>query len=103
MVTICNGKHRVTVSEGAYQSLYKSMGYSPIQGEEVGQVAPSDTPEVVETVDYSEAEEEVEELTEKPISELTLRELREVANSLGIPTSGKSKQELKDLILEQQG
>jgi hypothetical protein len=105
MVTICNGKHRVTVSDGAYFSIYKSMGYSPVQGEEVGQEAPSNTPEVEETevVGLEENEEEVEELIEKPISEWSLRELREVASNLGIPASGKSKQELKDLILEKQG
>jgi hypothetical protein len=111
MVEIKRGDHTLSVTMGAFRAVYKSMGYV-LAGSEEGHTAPS-APEVgtnthssetapvdePEADDDTEAEEE-EELEEKPVSEMSFRELKEYAFDLGINPKGMSSKELRKAILE---
>lgn len=127
MVTIQKDRHRITVTLGAYRSLYKTMGYHIVNGPGADHNVPpapvddGTTPgEENDAVDdcadgadsYSNSymtgktpdelcdeEEEEEEPNEKPISEMDFRELKEYASSLGLNVNGlSSKRAVREAI-----
>lgn len=88
MVTIKKGEHITTVSMGAFTSIFQKMGYA-IMGEETPPVAPIvEAPEIVEA-----------DITEKPLSEMSVTELREYAGIMGIDVAGiKGRENLREAI-----
>lgn len=82
MVTITNGKNTLKVTSGAYNSVYKSCGYSMVNVAKV-----SDGVEDV-MVENSIDENPFEELEAKPISQWTKAEVKEYAEAKGIDLSG---------------
>lgn len=111
MVKIRRGSHVLTVTNGAFKSLYAPMGYVVVETE--GDAKVPRTPDEVTTTpdatdsseddsegteDDSEPEDEPEddELEEKPISEMSFKELKEYASRHGLNVNGlSSKQEIR--------
>lgn len=111
MIKITNGNDTYTVTRGAYETVYKGMGFYPVGQEPVVQSTGGDTPDVdeavtervedayVEAVDASagpiEAEEPEESedetwcksIRQKPISQWNKQELKRYATLNGIDTS----------------
>lgn len=118
MVRIKRGGHELTVTVGAFKRLYQPMGYSIVMGTEGGHTASPAPDEVVtppedETPDEDDSESEEEEvsedaededeaedeLEEKPIGEMSFKELKEYASRHGINVNGMtSKQEVRRAI-----
>lgn len=112
MVTIRKGAHSLRVTQGAFLRLYKPMGYTVDGAEGDLSVPPApdgngttpgtddssedelEDPEdegTTESEDEEETEDESDDeddLDEKPISEMSTRELRQYAENLGIDTDG---------------
>lgn len=83
MVTITNGKNTLNVTSGAFDSIYKSCGYSLVGVE----AKVSDGTENM--VDENPVETNpFEELEAKPISQWTKAEVKEYAEAKGIDLSG---------------
>lgn len=123
MVKIRRGKHIVTVTKGAFECLYRPMGYVVIEAEEGSKALPTsdevvtppedekdteedsedieeDSEEAAEDTDDIEDEDE-DELEEKPISSMNFKELKEFASRHGINVNGlSSKQEVRRAIKE---
>ena len=105
MVTIQRAGHVLTVSKGAFKTLYKPMGYvivgdegepeaSPAPGKEI---TPPDTGDGSEDylssgedesdgADADPDDEEDADLEEKPLSEMNFKELKAYAKRRGIGT-----------------
>lgn len=121
MVVITNGLQTVVVSNGAYREIYMSQGWYPVQEATVQDtaeaVAPEEVielePEELETEDPVESGEDSEEPKEsteevevedsdlllRPLSDLTLKELRRVAALREISIEGlKVKSDIRQVI-----
>lgn len=95
MVKIKNASGRVLeVTRGAYDSIYRHIGYTVMQ--EAGSSAPASHEVPSVGGDY------IEDLKEKPVGEMNIQELRDYALTLGIDTEGKGKRALRAEILEHQ-
>lgn len=112
MIEITNGNDKYTVTRGAYETVYKGMGFYPVGQEPVVQSTGGDTsdvdevvPERVEDADVEavdapagplEAEESEEpedekwckSIRQKPISQWNKQELKRYATLNGIDVSG---------------
>ena len=101
------------VSKSAFDNFFKSQGWvigeagetppSPIPLKEEKPVELSEAPEAVEEDDSEEWDDILEELNdseaEKPLSEMTKKELVEKAKSLGIALSGsETNKQLREAI-----
>ncbi len=90
MVKITDGKEILIVTNGAFKSQYKPFGWKPV--EEVA------AKEVVETVMVGDDEPPV---IEKPLSEMTGKELKAKAKELGIDiSSATSKGEVRKMLAD---
>ena len=73
MITIQNGKDIRVVSEGLYEDLFKGMGFTPIEDEEVKEEVVNEvkedepTEEIVVEKDAIIPEDEAEKLTEDEV------------------------------------
>lgn len=92
---ITDGQRTISVSKGAYHTFYKPLGFTPA------------TPTPVEFAEHGDMgmdpgdETMLDDLYEKPLSEMDFNELKMYARALGISTNGiKSKQELRQAIKE---
>lgn len=107
MITINNGSLSILVTKGAYNGVYKSLGW--IEGD----IKAKEKPLAIETFAAKEeqgnesvkAEEKDDDekidFSEKPLSELSGTELKMLAKSLGIDFSGVKKvKELRALVRE---
>lgn len=86
---ITDGQKTLSVTKGAYRSFFKELGFKPV------------TPMPVEQPEDMEPDEEtmLDELYEKPLSEMDFSELKLYAESLGLNANGlKSKRELREAI-----
>lgn len=97
MVTIEKDGHRLKVSAGAYNDIYKAIGYKVVGKETTGQYEPGGE------VEGEVQEDEMEETMEKPVSEMNFRELQAYADYLGIDAEGMTKKELRTEILKREG
>lgn len=112
MVKIKRGDHVLTVTSGAYKTIFKPMGYKVVKGnytepeeeEKVAEVEQTEEPDDPEQEEQDEEPDEEEEedsgLDEKPLSEMNKTELKEYAEQLGIDAEGLSKQEIRKAILK---
>ena len=122
MVTIRKGNHSLRVTQGAFLRLFKPMGYTIAGAEGDTNVPPApdggvnthddgssnpDDSDDLEDENEEESEDEDDELDdeddldEKPLSEMTKRELKVYAENLGINTDGlNSKEKLLRAIRE---
>ena len=90
MVKITDGKEILIVTNGAFKSQYKPFGWKPVE-EAVAK-------EVVETVMVGDDEPPV---IEKPLSEMTGKELKAKAKELGIDiSSATSKGEVRKMLAD---
>lgn len=95
MVKIKNGDKVMTVTRGAYNSIFKDMGFIMVHEAKTPKTFDEDAEEDTEG---AEMEEETQ-LEEKPLSEMNFNELKEYASQLGIPTAGmRTRKELKEAI-----
>lgn len=123
MLRITNGVTTLMVSRGAYECMYKSAGFRPLEDEAVtSELGVDNYPPATEMPhlddsaqdeedgledDELEDEEEDDEpvdYSEIPLSELGFEELCDYADQLGIDHNGiRSKKELRLLIKQHRG
>lgn len=91
---ITDGVRVISVGKGAYNSIYKAMGFSPVE-EPVVEAQQPEPPKAVETED----EKFVRTIVEKPIGEWKAAEVKRFAKLSGIDLTGtESADEAKDII-----
>lgn len=112
MIEITNGNDTYTVTRGAYETVYKGMGFYPVGQEPVVRSTGGDTPDVdeaitervedadveavdasagpVEAEEYEESEDEkwCKSIRQKPISQWNKQELKRYATLNDIDVSG---------------
>ena len=99
MVNITNGIQTLKVSRGAFDSIFKNMGYTIVENS-----VESVEKEVEESEEEKESEKSAdeifaEELVEKPISNWSKEEVKRFAEIKGIDISGTSNpKEAKEII-----
>lgn len=119
MIKITNGCQTMTVTQGAYRSYFKHLGYKPVDAIELHENPEQENahgdPETPTSEDSSEssgaeetpvdfededpAEPEEEDLSEIPLGEMKLSQLIAYAEQLGLEYSdAPSKKELRTLI-----
>ena len=92
MIKIKRGTHELEVTKGAFKSIFAPAGYIVVE-------QPAKALETPEGGEEPELEEEQQDLSEKPLSEMSFNELKEYAEQLGIQTSGmRTHQQLKRAI-----
>lgn len=92
MVTITNGKDVFTVTNGAFNAIYKKQGFTVYDPSK--NVKPK-----YETVSEMTDDEFVEHLEEKPLNKWNKTEVKRYAEVFGIDISGtKSIAEARDVI-----
>lgn len=90
MIKITDGKDVLIVSNGAYKSQFKPFGWKPVD-----EVA---VKEVIETVVAGDDDLPV---IEKPLSEMTSKELKAKAKELGVDiSSATSKGEVRKMLAD---
>lgn len=99
MVTITNGIITTQVTSGAFQSLFKGMGYVVVD-EKIEK--PTELPDANENKGEMSADDKfVAELVEKPIGEWDKNEVKKFAKIKGVDISGtKSIDDAKAIIKE---
>lgn len=107
MITINNGSFSILVTKGAYNGIYKSLGWSEGELKKADEKPPEEKPIVkieeqkILKAEESEESEENVDFAEKPLSEMSGSELKMFAKSLGIDFSNiKKVKELRALIRE---
>lgn len=117
MIKITNGRHAIRVSQGAYESYFKHLGYRPVDAIELHENPEQEnvhgdpeTPGSEDSDEFSGAEEESgdpedeepeyeEDLSEIPLGEMKLSQLIAYAEQLGLEHDGTpSKKEMRALI-----
>lgn len=87
MIKIKKGDTVLQVTNGAYNSIYKRMGYVPV-GERKHSPLPI-KPELVQAVEEKEEEErEVDEVVDKPLAQWNKAEVKQYAEDHGIDLTG---------------
>lgn len=114
MVDIVKDGHKLTVTKGAFKHIFQKQGYTLLDGSETAYNAVSDFHNT-ETVPHSEKpdmghlaasdgviEENIDaELEEKPVSEMTFKELKRYAQNHGIDTTDMTgKKDVKRALRE---
>lgn len=95
MVRITNGFVEVEVTSGAYENIFKGMGYTIVEGAKEASGAINNEA----NVNTSEDDKFVSELSEKPISEWSKNEVKKFAEIKGIDISKtRSVGEAKEII-----
>jgi pyruvate/2-oxoglutarate dehydrogenase complex dihydrolipoamide acyltransferase (E2) component len=109
MVKITNGRNTFTVTNGAYESIYKGQGFSIIDEKKqekktTEKVGPKPEPKPVTTeepVEETVSENEADDLLSKPVSQWSKNEVKKFAADNGIDISGtKNVSQAKDIIKE---
>lgn len=111
MIKITNGSVVLTVTRGAFESIYKGMGFFNVNDVPTGLVENNEQheePELIEEEVENEDIVEIEgnsdtdfinELIEKPISQWTKAEVKKYTDIKGIDTKGaKSVSDVKEII-----
>ena len=110
MIKITNGSEVYQVTNGAYETVYKPMGFVPVDGfvpaDEAVVAADAESEQVASDEEWTDAESEVdedaawcEELKKKPIGQWNKTEVKRYAEIRGIDITGtKSINEAKDRI-----
>ena len=95
MIKITNGQTVVEVSNGAYESIYKSLGYYPLKkGKGSGKSS-----EALTEVSDDLPNNEIENVEEKPLSKWDKNEVKAFAAEHNIDISStKNINEAKDII-----
>ena len=93
MIKISDGINTMIVTNGAYNSMYKNMGFAPYAEIEIKEEKDIETP------DKSDEEIFLEKILEKPISEWSKNEVKKFADIKEIDLVGtKNATEAKDVI-----
>lgn len=110
MVTIKKDQSILTVTRGAYENFFQEMGYEVVAATQTNENSggnnypPEPERPNLEDLEPEEeiSEEEYEDLSEIPLSEMNFAQLHERAGQLGINHENMhSKKELKAAIKEQ--
>ncbi len=107
MIKITNGEVTNIVSRGAFDNVYKALGFYAVDGDEPvkadvkpvsapttnGDITGFDDAEAADDdiADEAQAEEDFDELLEKPLSQWTNNELKSFVTAKGIDTSSAHK------------
>jgi len=91
MVTIKKGSMTKKVTEGAFANYYKDNGWAAVNGSPAKSKKVKEVPEVPEETEEDEWAEAMKEEVEKPIDEMTRKELEQKAIDLGIDLTGLGK------------
>lgn len=98
MIRIKRGSHTMSVTRGAFNAVYKPMGYTEME-EHKAPKTHEETDDEYEDADMDSDEDDEPELGEKPLNEMNFNELKEYATQLGIATAGmRTRRELKEAI-----
>lgn len=108
MVKITNGVNVIEVTEGAYETIYKGLGFTPIDGEtelEMQSQPNVEVEEVAQVDAISEDEAYCAQLLEKPIGQWNKNEVKSFArikdiDLSGTTSAGEAKEIIKDFISE---
>ena len=95
MVTITDGANVLCVTNGAYKSQYEPFGWRIVpQGQDV------ELPRVAEDREIkTDVAEDIEYQVDKPLAEMTSKELKAKAEELGIDISGfETKNQVRKAI-----
>lgn len=99
MVKITDGVSVIEVTEGAYKSIYSTLGYKPCDVKQEKEEDVKIDTEQEEEVPVKD--EEFAELLEKPIGQWTKEEVAKFVDANGIDTSSAKKlSEVKELVKE---
>lgn len=100
MITITNGANKCTVTNGAYEKIYKKQGYYPVEEVKSKHVETgAEKQEEAADAGYSEEEKYCADLLEKPISNWNKDEVKNFAELKGIDIKGtKNANEAKNVI-----
>lgn len=110
MIKITNGSEVYQVTNGAYETVYKQMGFVPVEGfvptDEAAVTVDVEPEQAASDEEWTDAESEVdedtawcEELKKKPIGQWNKSEVKRYAEIRGIDITGtKSINEAKDRI-----
>ena len=107
MVIITNGNVTTKVSVGAYNSMYKDLGFTVVDGEVAASAEEVVVPELVdevpdiveETTQSADESNDFSELLEKPLTQWSKQEVKDFAAAKGIELQGaKSFNDAKELV-----
>ena len=100
MVKITNGVKTFTVSKGAFNSLYKAMGYSIIDG--LGGVHSSPNSDMdIPGEQHSSIQDDDTYIGVDDLNRMSFKELQELAEDYDIDISGISNKEaLKNILID---
>lgn len=100
MVKITNGVNTFTVSKGAFNSLYKAMGYSIIDG--LGGVHSSPNSDMdIPGEQHSSIQDDDTYIGVDDLNRMSFKELKELAEDYDIDISGISNKEaLKNILID---
>lgn len=98
MVRITNGFIVANVTSGAYNNLFKGMGYKIIGENYASDSVNDDDVEACECIDDNSDEKFVLDVVEKPIGEWNKEELKKFARIKRIDISGMKPSEAKNAI-----
>lgn len=105
MVKITNGMTIVEVTEGAFNNIYKNLGFFELEKQSKKEVedtvADDDISEDETDSENTDEDNLVKSLEEKPLSKWSKNEVKEYVKIKGIDISGtKNVNEAKDIIKE---
>ena len=109
MILITNGKEIAEVTRGAYDTIFKHLGYSVMGSEEIKEARKQEKVDIENADDFEkqmqgeEPENETEHeasIEEKPVSEWSAKELKEFAKEKGVDIKGKKADELRGVVAD---
>ena len=93
MITITNGTNTCTVTNSAYENIYRKQGFYPVITKK------TDNTEEVGNTEEAEDNRQHDDITEKPIAQWSKAEVKKFAEENGIDISGtRSANEAKAII-----
>lgn len=115
LITINKNGKELSVTKGAYNSIFKKQGwlagkyvepeeepeYEEDEYESEDEYTSGEENDSEEEDDDEDSENEIEQLLLKPVSEMNTKEIIIMAEHFGINRKGKKKEEVKELLLKE--
>ena len=98
MLTICKGEREIKVTKGAYEGIYKKMGFRLVESHKKLSTDFDYQDDSSEDVLNDDLSDELNELLETPLSEMNSKTLKKVAKMLEIEVKGLARKEVEDLV-----
>lgn len=101
---IYNKDKKLKVTAGAYNSIFKGLGWStqnPVEEHKHSNSSEMKLPDPDEELDLEEENvHEDDDISERPLSDLSLAELKALAKQHGINTEGMLKKDIRSALRE---